>query len=410
MKSFAKHLSEAVKSQKNTHMTHIEDQVIYGGVDGARQAILALRSLRDMLAGESSRAVDVSQKWDGAPSLFAGIDPRDGEFFVAKKGIFNKTPKVYKSHAEIDADTTGDLAKKLKIAYTELKKIGIDGVIQGDILFTADDLKTETIKGQKYLTFHPNTIVYAVEADAPEADEIRSAKLGIVFHTSYSGDTFESMRAQYGADLSKLRKIPTVWMQDAMLRDLSGTATLTEKETQEITDLLSEAGKIFQRISGSTLRAIEGNQEFARMIETFSNTYVRRGERVENTRKHVQDLIGWIHEKYAAEAEQRKTEKGKASVEAKKQEILSFFSPTNEANLKLVFDLQQAIVRVKEVIIAKLDKLNTLSTFVKTSKGFRTTGTEGFVAIDRLQGGAVKLVNRLEFSQLNFSQDIIKGW
>ena len=410
MKSFRTHIAEAVKSQKNTHMTHIEDQVIYGGVDGARQAILALRSLRNMLAGNSNKSFDISQKWDGAPSLFAGIDPRDGEFFVAKKGIFNKTPKVYKSHAEIDADASGDLAKKLKIAYTELKKIGISGVIQGDILFTKDDLKTETIEGQTYLTFHPNTIVYAIPADAPEADEIRSAKLGIVFHTSYTGDSFESMKAQFGANLSGLKKIPTVWMQDAMLKDLSGTATLTEKETEEITDLLSEAGKIFQKISGSTLREIESNQEFARMIETFNNTFVRRGEKIENTRAHVQSLINWIHDKYAQEAEGRKTEKGKASVEAKKQEILKFFSPTNEANLKLVFDLQLAIVKVKEVIIAKLDKLNTLATFVKTKNGFRTTGTEGFVAIDRLQGGAVKLVNRLEFSQLNFSQDIIKGW
>ena len=42
---------EYITEQKNTHMTHIEDKVLYGGVDGTRQAILALRSLRDMLGG-----------------------------------------------------------------------------------------------------------------------------------------------------------------------------------------------------------------------------------------------------------------------------------------------------------------------------------------------------------------------
>ena len=98
----------------------------------------------------------------GAPAVFAGIDPNDGQFFVAKKGIFNKNPKVYKSHADIEEDTSGDLQTKLKIAYDELSKLGIRGVVQGDIMFTSNDLKTETIDGEKYLTFHPNTIMYAI--------------------------------------------------------------------------------------------------------------------------------------------------------------------------------------------------------------------------------------------------------
>ena len=87
MESFNSFISE----QKNTHMTHIEDKVLYGGVDGTRAAINALRSLRDLLQGRHKG--DISVKWDGAPAIFAGTDPRDGEFFVAKKGIFNKNPK-----------------------------------------------------------------------------------------------------------------------------------------------------------------------------------------------------------------------------------------------------------------------------------------------------------------------------
>ena len=101
IKGFTAHL---ISEQKNTHMMHLEDQVIYGGVKGARDAILALRSLRDMLAGNTNKSVDVTVKWDGAPAVFAGKDPTDGQFFVAKKGVFNKNPKVYKSHADIDAD------------------------------------------------------------------------------------------------------------------------------------------------------------------------------------------------------------------------------------------------------------------------------------------------------------------
>ena len=136
MKTFKTYLSEASKAGKNTHMQHLEDAVIYGGVKGTREAIFALRSLRDMLAGNSNSSTDVTVKWDGAPAVFAGIDPEDGQFFVAKKGIFNKDPKVYKSEAEVRADTSGDLAEKLVIAFNELKDLGIKNVIQGDIMFT----------------------------------------------------------------------------------------------------------------------------------------------------------------------------------------------------------------------------------------------------------------------------------
>jgi hypothetical protein len=406
MQTFKSYLSE----QKNTHMTHIEDQVIYGGVKGARDAILALRSLRDMLAGSAKGSTDVTVKWDGAPAVFAGIDPADGQFFVAKKGIFNKNPKVYKSHEDIEADTSGDLQTKLKIAYDELSKLGIRGVVQGDIMFTASDLKTETIDGQKYITFHPNTIMYALPVDSEEAKRIKKARIGVVFHTSYDGATFETMKASYGVDVDKFKNVSSVWAETATIRDLSGTATLTKKDTDEVTKALSDAGKIFRKIAGSTLREIEKNPDFARMIETHNNRYVRAGEAVKDTKKHVDNLIQFISDKFEKEAGKRSTEKGKAAQYAKRDEILKFFSDKNKANLKLVFDLQKAIVVAKLIIINKLDRLKSINTFVKTKTGFKVTGQEGFVAIDRIGGGAVKLVDRLEFSTNNFSPDILKGW
>ncbi len=197
MKKLTTYLSES----KNTHMTHIEDLILDGGVKGARQAILALRSLRDMLSGNAKAPVDITVKWDGAPAVFAGVDPEDGEFFVAKKGIFAKNPKVYKNHDDIDADTSGDLNKKLKLAYDNLKGLGITGVIQGDFMFEKSDLKTQKINGINHLTFHPNTIVYAIPTDNKLAKEIASAKIGIVWHTSYSGGTFETMKAEFGKEI-----------------------------------------------------------------------------------------------------------------------------------------------------------------------------------------------------------------
>ena len=131
------HIAEA----KNTHMTHIEDMVIDGGVDGARSAIFALRDLRDMLAGHTNDNKAVTVKWDGAPAVFAGIDPSDGKFFVAKKGIFNKNPKVYKSVKDVRADTKGDLSKKLVVAFQEFSKLGIIRELENSIdLWSYDQL------------------------------------------------------------------------------------------------------------------------------------------------------------------------------------------------------------------------------------------------------------------------------
>ena len=388
-------------------MTHIEDKVIYGGVKGTRQAILALRELRDMLKGEHDGSVSV--KWDGAPAIFAGTDPRDGNFFVAKKGIFNKNPKVYKSNADVDADTSGDLAAKLKLALKHLPELNIQGVIQGDFLFGPGDVKTKKIKGESYVTFHPNTIIYALPSKSDGAKAVKSAKIGIVWHTTYKGNTFESMRASYGVDVSKLKSTRTVWSQDAMLRDLTNI-TMSKKETEIVNEYLSQAGFIFNKIAGSTLRQLESNQELARLVEQFNNSYVRQGQVIGDTNRHVSALIRWIKDRYSKEIAKRKTDKGKAAQQQKLDTILSFFSETNRTSLKYMFDLQKVIVLAKLKLINSLNKLGNVSTFVKTRKGYKVTGAEGYVAIDKIGGDAVKIVDRMEFSYNNFSPDILKGW
>ena len=398
--------SSFITEQKNTHMTHIEDKVLYGGVKGTRQAINALRELRDMLAGKTDAKLSV--KWDGAPAIFCGQDPSDDKFFVAKKGIFNANPKVYKTDAEIDADTSGELAKKLKEALKYLPDLGIKGVIQGDFLFSKEDVtKKETIDGQNYTTFHPNTIIYAVPYD--QAKEVRDAEIGIVWHTTYTGSDFASMRASYGVDVSKFKKTKNVWSQDAMLRNV-GEATLNAKETEEVNKHLTTAGKLFNSIAGSTLRELEGNQILAQHIEQYNNTFVREGQLLPPSASHVNGLIRWIDKKYKKEMDKRKSDKGKKTQQDKLDVIMKFFSTANKKSLINMFDLQKTIVLAKLKLINKLNSIGKTSTFVKTKKGYKVAGAEGFVAIDKLGNDAVKLVDRMEFSYNNFSSDVLKGW
>lgn len=404
-------LKEYIAEEKNVHMEHLEDLVFNEGVSGTRKAINFLRDLRDMLAGNSSKKITATVKWDGAPAVFAGIDPRDGKFFIAKKGVFNKEPKVYKTPAEIDADTSGDLAAKLKIALAEFKKLGItSGVYQGDLMFT-DDKKVEIINGEKYVTFHPNTIVYAVPYDSELGIKIRNAKIGVVWHTTYTGNSFESMKASFGQPIvSKFKQSKTIWMDDANYKDYSGVATFTAAETKVITDELSKVGAMFQSMNAVTLNAISNDEDLLTLVKTYNNTKIRAGELIKDTSAHVTGLFDYIHTKFQKEIDSKKTEKGKAVQEEKRKKILAFFANHDKREIVKIFDIANMLTDIKNKIVDKMNEASSINTFLKTNSGFRVTGVEGFVAIDHLSGGAVKIVNRMEFSKANFSKDIIKGW
>ena len=404
-------LKEYIKEEKNTHMEHIEDLVFDGGVDGTRQAIFFMRDLRDMLSGHTKSKVTATVKWDGAPAIFAGIDPSDGKFFVAKKGVFNKNPKVYKTASEIDADTSGDLASKLKVALVELKKLGIkSGVYQGDLMFT-DDLKKETIDGEEYTTFHPNTILYAVPYNTPLAKKIRTAKIGIVWHTTYTGDSFETMSASFGKSIVQhMKKSSTVWMDDANYKDYSGVATFTAAETMELNGILTQLGVKFQAMSAAALNGISNDPDLLLLVHTYNNSKIKANAPVTNVSEHITGLFNYIYDKYQGEIESRKTEKGKSAQEEKRKKIMKFFANHDKKEIEGIFELSNLLVAAKQMIIAKMNQAGHISTFIKTTDGFKVTGVEGFVVIDHLKGGAVKLVDRMEFSKANFSADVIKGW
>ena len=408
MIGFNKYLVEA----KNTHLEHVEDNVLNGGVDGARQSINFLQSLRDMLAGNSNVKLNTTVKWDGAPAVFAGIDPRDGKFFVAKKGIFNKNPKVYKTPAEVRADTSGDLAEKLLICLKYLPELGIKGVIQGDLMFTQSDLRTQEIGGESCVTFHPNTIVYAVPTKTKLAKQIQSAKMGIVWHTTYTGSSFETMKASFGKNIkSKLKASKNVWFDDATYRDVTGTATMTQTETEEVTKVLSRAGTLFQTIKPAILNGFANDEELLIMTKTFNNSKIRMGQPIiDNGASHVRGLVQFITDKFQKDEDSKKTEAGKQAVRERKQRVLKFFSNNDPMEIAKVFDLMKLLVEAKIVIVSKMNKAEGIGTFLKTAVGFMTTSQEGYVAIDHTGKNAVKIVDRLEFSRANFSPDILKGW
>ena len=412
MRTFAELLTED-KAGKNLHLEHIEDEILNYGVDGGRAAINFLQSLRDMLAGASRSSVNMTVKWDGAPAIFAGIDPSDGKFFVAKKSVFNINPKLYKTNAEIDADLSGALNSKFKIALAEFSKLGIKDVLQGDLMFT-DDVESETIEGTKYYTFQPNTIVYAVPIDSDLGKVINKAKIGVVWHTTYKGKELQDMKASFGADIKGLSKPTSVWMDDATYKDVSGRATFNQKETDKITAVLSKVGSTFQKINAPMLRRFLTLQDsltgalVGASLKTYNNSKVRAGEIISNPKGHATGYVKWGEMSIQKQIDKAKSDKGKEKYTKLQKEYVRDFSK-HTRNLEQVIRFQNLLVDAKMQIVKKLNSVKGLTdTFVKTANGFKVTNPEGYVAIDRVSGGAVKLVDRMEFSFNNFTA--IKAW
>lgn len=388
---------------------HLEDNVLNLGVNGTRESINFLQSLRDMLNGSSDTKVNLTTKWDGAPAIFAGINPDNGKFFVGTKGVFNVNPKLNYTEADIDANhSSKELNKKLKIALRYLPKLGIKGILQGDMMFTKGDLKKETIEGKNYIVFQPNTIVYAVPENSKLAQTMLAAQLGVVWHTSYTGKTFDDMKSSFNIDINHLTRTKDVWFRDAYFVDASGTATFTTEESRKMDVILSDVGALFRRTSSLTLNRIAASDIIKTQIKTFNNTKVRSGEPIKDTMKHVRELILWVEDRLNKEIISAKMAETKRKRQLEKNELMRFYR-TNAMELKNIFDIQNGIIEAKTMVIRKLQQLKQVTgTFLKTDDGFKVTAPEGFVAVDRLKGNALKLVDRLEFSQANFNA--AKAW
>ena len=391
---------------KNTHLEHLEDNIFNKGFAGAKEAIDYLYSLHEMLEGHSKGAVSMTTKWDGAPAVVAGRDPESGKFFVGTKGVFAKSPKLNFTVADIKANHPAEgLQEKLIVALKNLSKLKWNTVVQGDMLFTRSDLKEANIDGVEYITFQPNTIVYAVPKDSDLARQIMSAEMGIVWHTEYpGGPTLADTTATFGFDSSQLGNTPGVWHRDARIQDLSGTVTLTAAESSNLMDAISEADHYLKNIPSSTFAWLEkGNEvigpDFIQQLKAHVNNNIRAGA-FDAPEKFAQGFV----QKYVAFMQKKidgyKTAEKQATATEQLTQGVQFIRQ-HVPEIVAVYDLYLKIIEAKVRLIRKLEQIRQIPTFKQEGDAFVATNEEGFVAVDRI-GNALKLVDRLEFSRLNF--------
>ena len=288
MYSFKQYLNEA----KNTHLEHLEDEIINNGYQGGVNAVEFLKSIRNMLVGSSRIKLNVSVKWDGAPAVFCGVNPENGKFFVGSKSIFNVTPKINYTQADIRKNHDGGLATKLSVCLKELPKLGIRGVVQGDLLFTPNDLKSVSIRGEDAIAFTPNTITYAVPENTDLAKKIKRAKLGIIFHTTYNGRKMANLKASFGVNVNRFTKTPSVFFDDASYKDSSGVATFTTTENEQYDSMLRMAmgslgkgKKVLDMLKRQTNLLSVGAR-----LKIYFNTMIRQGQTIANVKNIQKDF------------------------------------------------------------------------------------------------------------------------
>ena len=404
MQSFKQYLNES----RNTHLEHLEDEIVNNGYDGGVNAVNFLSSIRDMMLGSSRSKLNVSVKWDGAPAVFCGINPENGKFFVGSKSIFNVTPKINYTNSDISRNHGGGLADRLKVCLKYLPRLGIRGVVQGDLLFVPGDIKGVTIHGEKAIAFKPNTITYAVPEDSPLARRILNAKLGIIFHTSYSGRTMDKLKASFGVNVRSFNKSSAVFFSDASYKDTSGVATFTSSESDSYDAQLRMAmGSIKKGKSVLELMKRQKNLlSVGARLKIFFNDYVKRGKSVPSAKGAYNDFRKYYASALDDEVDARKTDKAKSKYAAIRNEGLRFID-RYATELYFAIASYMTLQSVKSFLVQKMNQIKSIGTFIQTDKGFRVTNPEGYVAVDR-SGSAVKLVDRLEFSTANFT--IAKNW
>lgn len=411
------------ESKANLHMTHVDNVVLYNGIEDTENWLEIFSAVPEGFKNfRPPESIDVSVKWDGAPAVFFGPLPKKyvsktkakkivdfpeedhGKFFVASKGLFNAKSKYFTSIEEIDADEKmpNGLKSKLKSAYLSLKDSykGTD-IVQGDFLFGPGDVKDMEINGNPMVGFSQNTLMYAVDADSKQAEDLKTKEVGIAVHTTYPVKEDMLASSSSGVNMDDFGESSKLWLEDPMLsfepdmvdEKLRANLPFNEKELSAYSKSLSQAKNLYSQAK-PFIQVLQENPKLATRLEAFQNSVIRSGDLYGNIRKGMSGVMKDLGE----------------YVEKMEPKLLPLIQQ-NAKGIAALFLLQTAMVDLKIMVINKLSSVSRFAKFVQKSDGsFEVRGDEGFVFINRQTGSVTKFVDRVGFSRDNWSPDVIKGW
>jgi len=395
-------IEDVLTEFKRTHLEHIEDIVITDGFEGGKAVVEYFRGLLLTLKGTSSEAMSVSVKWDGAPAVVCGTNPDNGKFFVGTKSVFAQSAKINYTKKDIaNNHGTEELGQKLLKCLVHLKKLNIQGVVQGDLLYIDDDITRKNIDGKPHLTFTPNTITYAVPESSELGKQIDRAKVGIIFHTTYNGDTLADMTASGGADVTSFTKNNDVFFDNATYKDVSGSAKFTDEETQQFYNGIEKLETLLNSVPQNLSSVLGQNTDFVPMFQMYINAMVKQGELPNNINQFLQGFKKFYTDRMQQQMSGLKAQKALQLRQDKMKQMPAFLSKAKKP-LQAMLTFYKAVQKMKAFVLKKMNQAMAIGSFQQTDGGLEVTEPEGFVAVDK-SGNAVKLVDRLGFSRRNLT-------
>tara|TARA_B100001093_G_scaffold497283_1_gene544043 strand:+ start:2115 stop:3329 length:1215 start_codon:yes stop_codon:yes gene_type:complete len=395
-------IEDVLTEFKRTHLEHIEDIIITDGYVGGQAVIEYFRGLLLTLKGSSSEAMSVSVKWDGAPAVVCGTNPDNGKFFVGTKSVFAQSPKINYTKKDIaNNHGTEELGQKLLKCLVHLKKLNIQGVVQGDLLYTDEDITRKNIEGKPHLTFTPNTITYAVPEASELGKQIDRAKVGIIFHTTYNGETLADMSASGGADVSSFTQSNDVFFDNATYKDVSGSAKFTDDETKQFYNSIEKLETLLNGVPRNLSNVLGQNTDFVPMFQMYINAMVKQGQLPGNVNQFLLGFKKFYADRMQQQMAGLKAQKALALRQDKMKQMPVFLNRAKKP-LQAMLTFYKAVQQMKAFVLKKMNQAMAIGSFSQTDNGLEVTEPEGFVAVDKT-GNAVKLVDRLGFSRRNLT-------
>ena len=282
-----------------------------------------------------------------------------------------------------------------------VKKLGIDKVVQGDLLFTDEDITRKNIDGKPHLTFTPNTITYAVPEQSDLGKQIDRAKVGIIFHTTYVGETLADMNAQAGAELDSLAQSPDVFFDNASYKDVSGSAKFTDEETKIFLGELDKLEAMLSKVPRNLANLFGANQDFVPYFQMYVNAMVKQGQLPSNSAKFLQGFQKFYTDRMQQQISGLKAQKALSLRQDKMKQMPVFLNKLKNP-LQNMLSFYKQVQKMKLYVLKKMNQAMQIGSFQQTDSGLQVTDPEGFVAVDK-SGNAVKLVDRLGFSRRNLT-------
>lgn len=403
---------------KNLHLEHIEDLMLIEGSDGIKRSFEYIDDLVKTFSGDPKNNRKISTKWDGAPAIFCGPDPADGKFFVAKKGIFNKKPILFKSIEEIDAgESRKDLADTFKAVYRGMKPLydsrKLKDVVQGDFLFHAGTRKLQTVMGENCVLFKPQLIAYCIPDHDDLYDAAKRCNVCVVIHAKYPANnakTVADLSVNFGFDASHLSTDDCLIISP-FTSELGSNMTLTRSEKIKLMTW-KRAAKSLTDKAASFVDVIApdhaDNMGVAYLLKQYFNARVREGKKVTSASRFYNDFCAYFEDKYRTKWEgltdpkaiarwKKKYFIGKAVITDHSREFLDMVA------------LYNTIQNIKGIFIPKFESGERFKTFYYNEDGTYEVGDQEGYVIVRESTNAVKIVQRLGgFSQRNFNE--MKRW